>query len=182
MLFAIELMVLGVFFLLKNKYPEASFKEILEKHLGKVFSKVIFIVLMAFFLFKLLLSYSVGYIYIKQHVYQGEFALFALICFIPVINHAVIKGLRVFSRTIELYYPVICVGIIICLAVSLAGGINIPLFFTSEPSSFFMTLFKHIFSFGDYLFLFIIMDRIEMKSGEEKKLFKFVALAQQCTC
>ena len=176
MLFAIELMVLGVFFLLKNKYPEASFKEILEKHLGKVFSKVIFIVLMAFFLFKLLLSYSVGYIYIKQHVYQGEFALFALICFIPVINHAVIKGLRVFSRTIELYYPVICVGIIICLAVSLAGGINIPLFFTSEPSSFFMTLFKHIFSFGDYLFLFIIMDRIEMKSGEEKKLFKFVAL------
>lgn len=175
-LFAIELMVLGVFFLLKNKYPEASLKEILEKHLGKVVTKIVFLVLMAFFLFKLLLSYSVGYIYIKQHVYQGEFALFALICFIPVINHAVVKGVRVFSRTIELYYFLLCAGIVICLAVSLIGGINIPLFFTSKPTDFFNTMFKHIFSFGDYLFLFIIIDKIDMKKGQEKKLFKFVAL------
>ena len=176
LLFAIELCILGVFFMLKYKFPELSLKQILEKHVGKVVTKIIFFVFMGFFLFKLLLSYSVGYIYIKQHVYQGEFALFALICFIPVINHAVVKGLRVFSRTIELYYYVLCVGIIICLAVGFASGLKSPLFFTSTPKLFFSTAFKHLFSFGDFLFLFLIIDKIELKKGQSKKLLRFVAV------
>lgn len=176
MLFAIELCVLGVFFLLKSKYPNNTLNFILEKHIGKFLSKIIYIVLMVFFLFKTLLAYSVVYAYLKAQVYQEEFALLALICIIPVVNHAVISGLRVFSRTIELYFYAICTGIFICLVVGLINSQGMPFFFRATPSEFFLTSFKHIFSFGDFIFLFLIIDKIKIEKKEYKTIFKFIVL------
>lgn len=176
LLFFVEICVLGIFFLLKRRFPDTSLSEILSKHLGKWIAKIIFLLLLVFFLAKLLLSYSVAYLYLKEQVYQGEFALLAVICFLPVINHAVIKGLRVFTRTIELFYFIVCGGVVLCLAVSFLGKLNMPLFFTSAPSDFFLTTFKYIFSFGDFLFLFLIIDKIEIQKGEEKKILRFVAV------
>ncbi len=175
-LFALELCVLGIFILLKKKFPNNTLNFILEKYLGKVIARIIYLFFMMFFLFKMMLTYSVCYVYLKQQVYQDEFALLALICIIPVVNHAVISGLRVFSRTIELYFYVIMTGVLICLAVGLGNWQGMPILFNSTPSEFFLTSFKHIFSFGDYLFLFLIIDKIHLEKGQVKHLVKYVAL------
>lgn len=175
-LFLIDFAVLWVFFMLKKKYPTQTLNEILESSLGKVIAKIIFIIFMAFFLFKLLLTYSVTYMYLKQQVYQDEFAFLALICFLPIMNHAVFAGLRGFSRTIEIFYYVICTGIFLCLAISLINFNNIPTLFDSTPSDFFLTSFRHVFSFGDYLFLFLIIDKVELKHGDINRILRFVSV------
>lgn len=175
-LFAMELFVFSVFLLLKSKYPDKTLNFILEKHLGRVIARIIYILFMVFFLFKMLLTYSVCYVYLKQLVYQNEFTLLALVAILPVVNHAVICGLRTFSRTVELYFFVLMAGIFICLAVGLVNMQGMPFFFNSSASSFFSTSFKHIFSFGDYLFLFLIIDKVKIKENETKTMFRFILL------
>ncbi len=176
MLLAFDLLTLGAFFMLKSYYPHESFYEILQTHLGKIVAKIIIFSFLIFFLIKSLLAYSVKYMFLKKSVYQDEFELLAFICLIPVINHAVISGLRTISRTIELFFYVIIAGIIICLGISLTNVWGNPLFFKSSPEAFFNTSFQHLLSFGDYLFLFLIMDKIEIKKGQGRKILNFVFL------
>ena len=176
MLFIVDLFVLTTFFMLKAKYPDNTLDYILEKHIGKIFSKIIYIILMIFFLFKVLLTYSVVYAYLKGQVYQDEFALLALISVIPVVNHAVVTGLRSFSRTIELYFYAISAGVLICLAVALVNNQGMPYFFNTSVPEFFNSAFKHIFTFGDYIFLFLIIDKIKMEKKEGKEILKFAGI------
>lgn len=173
-LFLLDLLVLGTFIKLKLKYKDKTFKDILENNLGKIVSKVIFALMLVFFLFKVFLTFSIAFMYLKQQVYQNEFTLLAIICVLPVINHAVLSGLRSFSRTIELFYYVVIALFVLCLSIAVGSFKQNPTFFTSQPGDFFLTVIKNVFSFGDYLFLFLVMDKIELEKKDLKKLFKFV--------
>lgn len=171
-----DLLVLTVFFLLKSRFPEAKFYDILKDHLGMIVAKTIYLLFMLFFLFKSLLTYSVVYMFLKQQVYQNQFEIMALICFLPVVNHAVFNGIRTISRTIEIFFYVVCAGLVLCLAISITNGGGIPLFFQTSPEKFFNSAFKHTFAFGDYLLLFLIMDKIDLKPRQGRKILAFVAI------
>ncbi len=168
LLYALDFLTLIVFLLLKRKYPTQKLTEILEKRLGKVVTKIIYIVFMVFFLFKILLTYSVFYVYMKQQIYQDEFTFLTLVCVLPVINHGVLLGLRSFARTVEMYYFVVLAGFAACLLVGLGTMETFPHFFSSNPSAFFSTAFRYVFSFGDYLFLFFIMDKVEIDGKKDE--------------
>lgn len=174
MFFGIELGILGIFFALKSKYPNERLYSILQKHLGSVITKFIYILLMFFFLFKVTLTYSVGYVYLKEQVYQDEFAMIAIVCILPVVNHAVIKGLRTFSRTIEFCYVFIIIGVLVSIGIGLANFQDIPLFFTSTPQGFFGSSFRHVFAFGDFIFLFLIIDKVDFEKKERVKILNYI--------
>lgn len=171
-LIGLDFLMLWAFFMLKSRYPTESFYQILRANLGKVVAVIIFILLLVFFLFKSLFSYSVSYMFLRMQVYQDELELLAIVCILPIINHAVLIGLRAFSRTIEFFYYIIITGLILCLFISLGNNIGMPIFLTTPPQNFLTSMYKHIFSFGDYIFLFLIMDKIELKAGEGRKIFR----------
>lgn len=172
-LFFIEFLILLVFLKLKKNYPNQTFLSILQKKLGKIIAKTIIFVFLVFFLFKTMLTYSVLFVYLKDLVYQDEFGFLALICLIPVINHATIIGLRSMSRTFEMFYYLVVVGIVFCLAIAFFTDISTPILFVSPVSALFASAWQGLFAFGDYLVLFIFIDRITIKKGEAKNVILF---------
>ena len=176
-LFLLDFVMLPIFIKLKKSYPDKKLYDILKDKLGVVLTKIIYIAMLCFFFFKCLLVFSVTYVYFKQQIYQDEFIFMALIAFLPVINHAVISGVRAFSRTIELFFGVVIAGFIVCLVISLFTPISTPDFFISSGKEFFSALYNHIFAFGDFIILFLIMDRIETKKGQAKHLYFYSIFA-----
>ena len=87
--------------------------------------------------------------------------------------YAIVSGVRAFTRTMEVLKWAVLVGFIACLAFSLFTDLSMPFFFVSTPNEFFTSIYSHIFSFGDYIFLFIIIDKIQIKKGEEKQLYLY---------
>ena len=176
-LFLLDFIMLPILIKLKNLYPEQKFYDILKDKLGSLVTKIIYITLLIFFFFKCLLVFSITYVYFKQQIYQDEFIFMALISFFPVINHAVFCGLRSFSRTMELFFGIVIAGFIFCLVISLFTPISSPLFFTSTAKEFFTSMHNHIFAFGDFIFLFLAMDRLDFKKGKVKSLYFYTLFA-----
>ena len=176
-LFLLDFVMLPIFIKLKETYPDQILYDILKDKLGVALTKIIYLAMLCFFFFKCLLVFSVTYVYFKQQIYQDEFIFMALIAFLPVINHAVISGVRAFSRTIELFFGVVIAGFIVCLAISLFTPISTPYFFVSNGKEFFSSIYNHIFAFGDFITLFLIMDRIEIKKGQARHLYIYSIFA-----
>lgn len=172
-LFLLDLLMLPIFIKLKTTYPDKKLYDVLKDKLGVIITKIIYILMLLFFFFKCLLVFSITYVYFKQQIYQNEFIFIAFISFLPVINHAVVTGIRAFSRTIEMFYGIVLAGFIACLVISLFTPISNPVFFTSNGKMFFESLYTHVFSFGDFIFLFLIMDKIQIKKGQEKHLYTY---------
>lgn len=177
MLFAVELLTLPILIKLKQKHPDKKLYEILKGYITTVGAKLLYILLLLFMLFKTLLTFSIVYVYFKQQIYQDEFIWIVLLAFIPVINHAVISGLKPSVRTMELFFGVITTGFIFCLAISLFTPISSPVFFVSSVKNIFYSIYKYSFTFGDFIFLFLIIDKIDYKKKEEKKLYFYSILA-----
>ena len=169
-LFLIEFLMIFFFFKLKKKYPNFSFSEIVRKSCGRwavILTNVLFV---AFFLSKAVLLYNLKSIFLKSVVYHEENALVYFVCFVPVVTHMALAGLRVMGRTMQVFLPTIFVLVIFVVVVGFTGITNIPAFFESSVSQFLTTTFGHVAAFGDSVFLFLIMDKIEVKKGEFKKI------------
>ena len=175
-LFLIELAIIPLIFLLKKHFPKQSLYEILKSRTGVIFTKLIYMLLLIFFLFKIILVFSITYVYFKQQIYKDEIIWIALISILPVINHSVANGIRPLARTMEIFFALVLIGFLACLGFSLFTNIELPYMFLSDIQSFFGTMYKHLFSFGDVIFLFLILDKIEIKEGEEKKLYHYAIL------
>ena len=172
-LFAIDLLVLTLIFKLKTIYPTTKLYDILQNKIGKILTKIIYLILLVFFMFKALLVFSVTYVYFKHQIYKQDLIWIALISCLPVINHAVMCGARGFSRTMELFIGIVLTGFIACLAFSLFTPISMPYFFVSQGKDLLTSCYRHLFSFGDYIFLLLIIDKIEFKRGDFKRIYKY---------
>lgn len=170
-LFLFDFATLFVFVRMKKAYPNDKLVDILSKKLTPFFSKFIYIILLTFFFFKVVLTFSIAYLYFQQQVYQDGFISIAFICTFPIACFGVIKGLRPLARTIELFYYILITGIVVCLSFSLFTTLHSPIFFTSNIKEIGLTMYKHVFTFGDFIFLFLVMDKIEMQGKTSKKIY-----------
>ena len=177
LLFALEFLALPVLFKLKSKFPDKSLHDILKVFLKSFLAKFIIFILMFFVLFKSILTFSIVYVYFKQQIYQDEFVWFALVACLAVISHAVLGGLRPMARTMELLLGLVITGFIFCLVISLFTPISTPTFFVSPAKDIFSSIYKYAFIFGDFSFLFLIIDKIDYKKKEEKKVYFFAIFA-----
>ena len=171
LLFALDFLTLPLFFKIKRKYPDLKLSQLLTKFLTKYVAKIILCILLVYMLFKALLTFSIVYDYFKQHIYQDEFIWIAIVCIVPVMNHAVLTGFKQTVRTMELFFGMIAVGIFIIFFISFFTHMTMPFFFTANLGQIFGGLYKYIFLFGDFILLFLIMDKIDYKRNQEKQVY-----------
>lgn len=176
-LFLLELGLIALFIFLKKKYPNISFASLVKEKFGTITLKIIYLLLIIFFLCKLVLIYNVTYIFFKDLIYKEDNTILFLVCFLPIINYIAFMGLRIFGRTCQLFFPVIFIVALFCVIISFVGIKSTPLFFQSSIGDILLSSLKHISSFGDVIFLFIFMDKINYQKGDGKKLFFFALLA-----
>lgn len=171
LMFLLDFASLFVFMKLKRAYPNQSLSGILNEKLSTVISKLIYVVLLVFFYFKVVLTFAIAYLYFQQQVYQDDFIPIAFICAFPLACFGIIKGLRPLARTIELFFYILVAGIVVCLSFSIFTNLTLPIFFTSSIQNIGLAMYKHIFTFGDFLFLFLVMDRIEISKKSGKRIY-----------
>ncbi len=175
-LFALEFVCLPILFLLKRNFPDEKLHDILKKYLTVVGAKIIYFMLLVFMIFKVLLTFSIVYVYFKQQIYQNEFIWIAFVAFLPVVNHAFMSGIKPTARTMELFFSVIMAGFIFCLVISLFTTISTPTFFVSSAKNIFSSVYKYAFTFGDLLFMFVIIDKIDYRRRQERKMYFYTFL------
>ena len=64
-----------------------------------------------------------------------------------------------------------------CIFISLTNIRQIPVFFDSPIKEIFNGIYKYAFAFGDLLFLFLIMDKIDLNKRGEKQILRYVLFA-----
>lgn len=170
-LFGLEMGVIFIFYRLKVRYPHESFADICRLHFGKVVTIIIYFLFLSFFLCKSVLLYNFTFIFFKNLIYKDSNNFVYLFCFIPIINHMAILGLRVMGRTSQLFFPLIVVVTIFCIVVGFFGVTSSPILFESSVKDIFFAGLQHISSFGDSIFLFLIMDKLVVKKGQWKVIF-----------
>lgn len=177
MMLSFELLFLGSFFLLKRRYPSQSLFNIISSKCGKWLGYVVYAIFTFYFFIKIYMTFTSTHSYLKVQVYRDSTDLIFLICFFVITNQMVWNGIRNIARTIEFFFFIVVVGL--CFSIFI-GALNfqVPLILLdSQPTIFFSTGLRYIISFGDYLFLFLIMDKIDMGKKGEKRIFSYSLLA-----
>ena len=175
--FMFEIGLIWLFYILKKRYPNKSFASVLQKHFGEGVKVLFFAAFCIFFLSKAVLLYNVTYIFFRNLIYKDTSNFLILFCFLPIINHLAISGLRSLGRTAHMFFPVIAGILIFCLVVGIFGIDSRPLLFSNSFESVVLTGLRHIAPFGDMIFLFAFMDKIEVKKGQWKVIFSFAGAA-----
>ena len=175
--FAFELGLITLFVFVKRRYNNISFAELVRKKLGVITLKIFYLLLALFFLCKLVLIYNVTYIFFKDLIYKDSGTLLFLISFLPIINYLALSSMRVIGRTMQLFFPIILLIFIFCTTTSLISVGEAPLLFQGSALNVFLATIKHISAFGDSIFLFVFMDKIEYKKGDGKKIYLMSGLA-----
>ena len=175
-MFSIDLLFLWLFFRLKRAFPKESFFEIISKFLSKYVAIFIFSLICIFFLIKTITTYNIALLYLKNQVYfEAEEYIFP-ICFLTVTNNLVCKGIRSEGRTCEFFYAftLTLVGVwIFCSCLNFNG---FPMFFNIPAINIGRTAFSFLSVFGDNLFFFLIMDKIEYKKENAKTVYWYVII------
>ena len=173
----LEFSLLYIFYLLKEKFPSQSLSFILKKYCTKYVVWFVYFLLMIFFLSKAILIYNITFIFFKTVIYKNGNNFLFLVCLLPVVNHLAWKGLRVMGRTLQLFFLVVLILVSFCLLVGFFGISSNPLFFQASLSDMFMSTIKHISAFGDMIFLFVFMNKINIKKGQWKIVFTISGLS-----
>lgn len=171
----LEFLMLFLFIKLKEKYPNNSFKEILSMFFSNFFIKILFIILFLFFIIKIAYVLQENFHFLKLGLYEKATIFVFLICVIPVINALVFKGLRAFGRSLEVFYYLIILGIVICSLIWVASisnyGFNI--YENNGWGGFFEGSFLYSFWFCDFIFLFMIIDKIKIEDNYGRILMRY---------
>lgn len=175
-MFVFDIGVLCIFFVLKNKYREESFYQIICQNWGKFFAIIIYSLLFVHFLMQLLSTFNLTNMYYGLQVYHNDQSMIFLFVALTILIVTSAGGLRSLSRTIQFFYIPIIVCLIICLLISFPNFTKPLIMFTANATSFFTGVFKYSFVFGDLLFLFLIMDKIELEKKDDLKVVKYVIL------
>lgn len=170
--FALDFVIVPIFIILKKRFQNQGFYEIISEK-SNFSAKFIHCILMLFMFIKALLTFSIVYVYFKQEIYQEEFLLLILVCMLPVITHGVIKGIRTIARTMELFFAVLIAGFVLCNALSFFTPISFPIFFTHNLGNIFASAFRYFIVFDDFVFLYVIFDKIDLSTGKLRNLYYY---------
>jgi|GEM_PF-6553726 len=145
-----------------------TFYEVFEKIYGKVISKILFIVLFAYFLISAVLPFeAIHDLFANMLFNQINYNYFGLI-FIGVLIFSSAKGLQMMGRQIEIYTALVTVGIVGVLAFGLfsadfskilpAGHTDFSVFINEAARSSLW--------YGDFMIIFLLTGRVNLKKGE----------------
>lgn len=174
-MFVFELAILFLLIKIKEKYPNMSFFDLLSSFCGVILTRIIYLVLFVFFVLKMIYVSHETFNFLKLVLYENADLFVYYICLLPVINALAYKGLKSFARTLEVFYFIIIVGVIICSLMWIPSITNLSfnIFENNGWSGLLQSLFKHGFWFCDFAFLFIILDRIKLENNYGTKIMRY---------
>lgn len=181
LLFILTLEFLFLFFLikLKLKHKNINFFNLISKKIGIFLTKTIYLILFVFFLFKLVYVLQESFSFLKESLYTEATVFIFLLCVLPVITAMAFKGLKGFGRTLEIFYLVIIIGIVMSSAMWLTSISNFSFTFLSNNgvNGFLSGIFDYSFWFGDFIFIMLFIDKIQLKKNEVKTIYFHTILA-----
>lgn len=178
-LFALDLLVLFIAIKIKEKNKNISLFNYFSQKIGKIITKIIFFILFLFFLLKYIYIIQEGFSFLKEALYSDATILTYLLCVIPVACAIVYKGLKNFGRTIEIFYYLMIAGVAFCTLAWIASifGTGINFFETNGIEGFLTATFKYTFWFGDFIFIFIFLDKIKIEENYGKTIMRYVLIS-----
>lgn len=176
LLFVAEILLLSIFIRLKKRFQTESFFQILSKFLSKYVAIIIYILIAFYFLIKAVTIYNVALLYLKNQVYFEAGENVFLICFLTISNNLVLRGKRSTGRTCEFFYAFTVILIFLCVLASCTNYIGVPTMFNHSFFDLTKNTFPYLFFFGDTLFFFLIMHKIEYKKDSVKNVFIFAII------
>lgn len=172
----IEIMVMFFILMFIKKYPNLTFKEVLTNTFGEVFSKIIYIVLFIYFLFKTLLLTKETHNYFLEAIFDELSWWFFILPLTIFITYVMTKNIKILARTIEIlfWFLVVSVGISFVAPLYNIDLLNIFPVFENGVYPIFNAMFYSVFSFGDYLLLILFMGKIKFEKSTVKKIMSYM--------
>lgn len=163
-LLSIDLLVFYLIIKFKERHQNNRVDEVLVNSVGKFFTKIVYIILFAYFLMRLLLLLNENFTFLKDLVYEDATFFLFIICLLPVVNAMVFSGLRSLGRTAQFFYWFVVVGLIISLMAGIfSSSFKLPTIkFNRQMLS---APLKLCFWFSDYLFFFMLVDKIKLEKN-----------------
>ena len=158
-----------------HKHPDKTFKEILSETFGKVFSTIIHIVLLLYFLAKCVLVLQELHDYFIATLFEELNPVYFLIVLGLIIFYATLKNFRTIGRVIELIFWPTLIGIAFTLIFPIED-IQIekllPIF-EQGPYPIYKAISRTTFAFGDYMILLPLMGNISFSKRSKKTLISY---------
>lgn len=175
-MFLVELLLLAIFFKVKSVFKTETFFQVLSRIFTKYGAYILSFLFACFFILKAITGFNISLMYLKNQVYfeAGEYIF--LLCFLTIANNFVFKGLRSMSRTVEFFYVIIIILAFFCISGTLLNFMGFPNFLTHSVGEITTSSFSYLLWFGDSLFFFLIMDKIEYKKEKRKTVYLTVII------
>lgn len=170
----IELISFFLIYYILKKNQDLSFYKFLRNHLGNFGAKLVFFIIFVFFFFKFLFLIRGGFIYARDVIFH-EATLSTYIFIIFTLSAAFyFFKLRAFARTVEIFYPIILIFLIIFLIIPILTTkiYDIRPFFDMPIKPFLNSTFQNLIFSGNFIFALIFMGKI--KFDNNKKDFKTI--------
>lgn len=170
-----ELALLFLLLKVKEKYKNISFYELFSKRIGVVLTKIIYFILFAFFLFKVVYILQESYVFLRQSLYTDAPIIVYLICILPIISALAYKGLKALGRTLEIFYLAILAFIVFCLFSWIINVTNFTFTILSNNgiNGLINGIFNYSFWFGDFIFLFFLIDKFKLEKNGKKHIYSY---------
>ncbi len=161
-LFDFLILLIVMFLLIKNH--DITFFELLNKIFGKAISIVIVAVMFVFILFKVVYLAEETFSFFTKFLYEDLNVWVYILPMAFVCGYFAIKGIKTISRTVEIFYFFVLIGIILCSLTSISGInlSNILPCFEDGFSKTFQGLISQTFFRGNALILLLFMGKIKM--------------------
>ncbi len=176
-LLALEMLLLYMFLKVKNAYPNLSFYELIKQKLGVVFAKFFYVLLIVYFFFKVMLLFNVTFMYLHIQVYLDATYYLFMFAFLFVMTTSALRGLRPLARGAEFVFSFIVASLLFCLFLSFFNFRSFPIFFEQKFGNVLNSSWHTACCCGDVLVLFVIMDKIELRKGFNKKVLIYSGLS-----
>lgn len=163
-----------------KRHPNKDIKTILDEGVGKIISKICIFLLFVYFIAKSVFSVKECHDFFFVLLYDD---LDWLYFFIPIMTLAwfvMRKGLKAYSRTIEICWIIILFGLITAVFMSLDMVLidNFLPFLENGVEPIFNATLRTNFCFGDYFILILFAGKIKYDYKKPtRKIYGYVALA-----
>ena len=174
-IFAIEFVFLFFLLKIKKKHPNKSFFNFFENKIGKFLTKTILIILFLFFVFKISFVMQESFFFFKRSLYTTIPISLYLISVLPVVSAFAYRGLKPLGRTLEIFFWVILGLLIFSTIVWVISVSDFALTITNSNgwSGFWDATFNHTFWFADFVFLMLIVDKVQLEENSQKQILLY---------
>lgn len=177
--FVIEMVFVLFMLAALKKNPDKTMKEVLEQTCGKLTSKVVFLSLYLYFLTKCVLTMKECHNFFFVLLYEQLDWYYFIIPILTLGWFVLNKGVKSFSRTIEMCWIIVIVGTIasIFMSITKVDFDNYLPFLQDGVVPVFKATITTNFSYGDYLILVLFSGNIKFEDKPTSKIFKYIIAA-----